>query len=78
MTLAGVELKIQQYEEKFKEIKTRFNERGIVQIDIMLLRCLEQVQSIQSVINRVQSQSEWALLPSLRQALIRSSYDPDD
>ncbi|KAF7975669.1 hypothetical protein HWV62_8761 [Athelia sp. TMB] len=48
LTLAGVESRIQQYDEKFKELKARFNERAIVRIDIMLLRCLEQVQSIQN------------------------------
>ncbi|KAF7975678.1 hypothetical protein HWV62_8779 [Athelia sp. TMB] len=49
MTLVGVESKIQQYNEKFKEIKARFNERAIVRIDIMLLRCLEEIQSIQGM-----------------------------
>ncbi|KAF7975275.1 hypothetical protein HWV62_10164 [Athelia sp. TMB] len=48
LTLAGVESRIRQYDEKFKELKTRFNERAIVRIDIMLLRCLEQFQDIQS------------------------------
>ncbi|KAF7971793.1 hypothetical protein HWV62_19927 [Athelia sp. TMB] len=44
ITLAGVQSKVQQYDWRFKELKARFNERAIVRVDIMMLRCLDQIQ----------------------------------
>ncbi|KAF7967198.1 hypothetical protein HWV62_35584 [Athelia sp. TMB] len=44
ITLAGVQSKVQQYDGRFKELKARFNERAIVRVDIMMLRCLDQIQ----------------------------------
>ncbi|KAF7971296.1 hypothetical protein HWV62_21452 [Athelia sp. TMB] len=55
LALTGVVSKIQQYDEKFKELKRRFNERAIVEIDIMILRCLEGIQSIQGTTKQIES-----------------------
>ncbi|KAF7979201.1 hypothetical protein HWV62_43134 [Athelia sp. TMB] len=55
LSLTGVVSKIEQYNEKFKELKRRFNEHVVVRIDIMTLRCLEGIQSIQDTTKQIES-----------------------
>ncbi|KZP11939.1 hypothetical protein FIBSPDRAFT_837088 [Athelia psychrophila] len=52
LTLLGVQSKIQEYQAKFKDLKTRLNERvnvsnaiALGRIDIKLMRCLNQVET---------------------------------
>ncbi|KAF7982955.1 hypothetical protein HWV62_25270 [Athelia sp. TMB] len=45
---AGVMPKVQQYEGKFKELKERFMNYQAIEIDIMLLRCLKNIENIES------------------------------
>ncbi|KAF7971363.1 hypothetical protein HWV62_21314 [Athelia sp. TMB] len=45
LALTGIS-KIQDYDKAFKDFKNWFNGEEIVQIDIMLLRCVETVQSV--------------------------------
>ncbi|KAF7967335.1 hypothetical protein HWV62_34697 [Athelia sp. TMB] len=45
LALTGMS-KIQDYDKAFKDFKNWFNGEEIVQIDIMLLRCVETVQSV--------------------------------
>lgn len=59
LSLAGVEEKIQQYDDKFKELKSKLNESATFQIDIMLLRCLDQITSIQTVLDEIKSDSKY-------------------
>lgn len=59
LSLAGVEEKIQQYDDKFKELKAKLNESATFQIDIMLLRCLDQITSIQTVLDEIKSDSKY-------------------
>ncbi|KAF7974595.1 hypothetical protein HWV62_11874 [Athelia sp. TMB] len=44
LTLSGVEAKIKQYDDQFKQLRTAFQERAIVNIEITALRCLVQVE----------------------------------
>ena len=60
---AGTMSKIQQYENGFKELKKRFIGQEIVQIDIRLLRCLEEITEIQNVLHQIQSDSRCATSP---------------
>ena len=57
---AGVTSKIEQYEQNFEDLKKRFTRQEIMQIDIRLLRCLEGIQSIKSVLTQIQSDSKCA------------------
>ncbi|KAF7979229.1 hypothetical protein HWV62_43190 [Athelia sp. TMB] len=44
LTLSGVEKKVQQYEDQFKELKAAFHGRGVVNIEIAVFRCLVQIE----------------------------------
>ncbi|KAF7970763.1 hypothetical protein HWV62_23102 [Athelia sp. TMB] len=46
LTLSGVEAKIKQYDAQFKQLKTAFQERAVVNIEITAFRCLVQVEEI--------------------------------
>ncbi|KAF7971795.1 hypothetical protein HWV62_19931 [Athelia sp. TMB] len=65
LSLAGVEEKIQQYDDKFKELKAKLNESATFQIDIMLLRCLDQITSIQTVLDEIKSDTMTLVIGNL-------------
>ena len=74
---AGVMSKIQQYEEKFKELQYRFMRQETIEIDIRLLRCLKKIENIEIVLNQIQSDSKCALAPSHTLSSSHCSYNPD-
>ncbi|KAF7971105.1 hypothetical protein HWV62_22028 [Athelia sp. TMB] len=71
-----VDDKIQEYDDKFKEIKLKLRERAIFQIDIMLLRCLDHTQTIQSALNEVQNAARTLIINNLPYAE-GAGFDPD-
>ncbi|KAF7970764.1 hypothetical protein HWV62_23104 [Athelia sp. TMB] len=46
LTLSGVEAKLKQYDAQFKQLKSAYQERAVVNIEIAALRCLVQVEEI--------------------------------
>ncbi|KAF7967331.1 hypothetical protein HWV62_34689 [Athelia sp. TMB] len=62
---AGAMSKIQQYEASFEGLKRRFIEMEAVEVDIMLLRCLKKLDSIQIVLEEIKNNTITLVLRDL-------------
>ncbi|KZP10859.1 WD40 repeat-like protein [Athelia psychrophila] len=73
LTWYGVESKIKQYEDKFKDLKAQFQGSALVNIDITAMRCLREVENISEKIKSIDTSLIFNDLPYAADA----GFDPD-